>query len=255
MTSPFFAATIELIRRDADFADKIWHLYTNEAARPDQLRHELGVKISRVFDLDADEAARWLSYHVEDVVEYYGAHYPYGGHLHKRSGAALLIRIIKNGRIPSRSELSTSLVTLCNMFFTVLCPLLFLCGALQSQPVFPWVDRPYFMGGGIVIMVLAKISKIDIKNPRQFRFTSEMERRYGFKFIRRIFGPSTPLRVSLSSEVIGGIGKNAVFYAAGTFLNEAYTVLELIFAIIAGMGFLYDILNYIYIFLKGSNEA
>jgi hypothetical protein len=254
MNSPFFPATIELMRRDADFADKMWQLYTvnaqfpsldeSEAARADRIRHELGERISQVFGLNQDDAAKWLCDYVVDVVEYYGANYPYGGRLHKRSGVALLFRIIKNRRVPSKSEFNTALVISANLFFTVLCPLLFLSGALQYQPIFSLMGRAYFMGLGVVAIVIARIVGIYAKKSRQLLIASEMRRRYSSDPLHQIFGPSTPLRISLSSEVSEGIGKGMIFYAAGTFLNTTYTLLELILAIAGGIDFLYGIFSY-----------
>lgn len=261
MTSPFFPAAIELMRRDADFADKMWQLYTldarllslgvGEAAHLSQLSNELGRRLSQEFGLDMEEAAEWLAYNVASVVQYYGAHYPYGSSLHKRSAVALLFHIIKSRRAPSKSEYNTVLIVLLNLFYIVVYPLLFLAGVLHYQPIFPWVDRALFMLVGIGLVgigyiVIAKIARTSVKDPRELLAASESERRFGFPFLHRVLGPITPLRVSLSCEMFKGIGIGMVFYAAGTFWNETYTVLELIIAVTTGIVVLYEIFGYIF---------
>lgn len=245
--NPFFRAAVDLMKKDAVFADNMWKLCYLD--RTEALLHspielsgladELGQKLAKYYGFDSDEFSLWLSYNVCDVVDYFSTFHRFGYIPHKASGVSSFFRcIFLERRIPSKDELDAILPVVCNLFFTILCPLFSLLGAISMRPTVTGIDRIFFMTFGLGLIVMAKFSTAAYKHPLGGYGEEQMRRRMGGR------GIITPLRAYLSAEAIEGIGKVWVFYAIGTFLHEAYTIWEFIVAFITGAIIFFEIMKY-----------
>jgi hypothetical protein len=237
-----FGEALALMKRDASFAVGVWQLsyldregsigLTEKRRRVDELGQKLAVKKGIV----PNQAQDWLADNVHHLSDYFEGHHKFGTLQHRASGLALLFgSLLLERRLPSKLERDAILPALANLFFAIALPFLALVGAIVYRPIVTGWHRLFFMAFGLFQILVANLKAYE--GPQGSYRWERARRGLGGR------GLITPLRMRLSEQSLDGIGKGMVVYGVGTFVNQAFTVWELIIALATGLIIVYQMMK------------
>ena len=250
--SDYFQKTANLMERDAIFADLMWRyaLYESlgkELSEPEQmlkLLDTLARTASKSQGFEFDDYSTWLSYNLSKIVEYFGPVHGYGTPRHRLSIITYPFKaLLKKSRVYYQAVNDLVTVGYLTFFLDILIPIAAWIG-FQFAPQFnteTYEKRVLLMLVGILWIFKAEFFGSIIGN----HFSSIIDQQRAISYGQKV---KTPVRNNFIQSAAFSTGLSMIAVSVGTFSENAYSKVELSFALIAAFILIFSALQSIFNF-------